>query len=204
MKRKVNECGEHTRPLWLCVPLISSLWEAVWGRDGAYYCYGTLRTPCEALFLGCLLCGQQHNRYKHSAQHLKRNHYPNKKTRQRLNEDHYFNMFSSWRSGTLSTFVVLHTFSSSSIPFPPTHIQRLLLHPSSLNLLFSQFYVLPYMFYTLFPPSPSLCVVSFLAVCVRNLVGGRHEEHSHVSQRELREMNEMTLHAFEKEGGKEQ
>ena len=24
MKRKVNECGEHAGPLWLCVSLISS------------------------------------------------------------------------------------------------------------------------------------------------------------------------------------
>ncbi len=63
------------------------------------------------------------------------------------------------------------------------------------------------MFYTVLPSSPSLslplCVVSFLAVCVRNLVGGRHEEHSLVSQRGLRGMNELTLHAREKEEGKE-
>lgn len=87
MERGVNECGESKGPLWLCVSLIRGWWEAVWGRDGAYYSYGTLRAPREAL-LGCLLCGQQYSRYKHSKQHMKENHYPNEKTQQILHGDH--------------------------------------------------------------------------------------------------------------------
>lgn len=106
MKRKVNECGEHAEPLWLCVSLISSWWEAVWGRDGAYYCYGTLRTVREAL-LGCLFCGQQYTRYKHGKQHLKGNHYssPKEKKRQQiLQRDHYFSMLSSWKEENVWNF----------------------------------------------------------------------------------------------------
>lgn len=76
---------------------------------------------------------------------------------------------------------------------------------STLQLESSILLVLSYMFYTLSPPpslSLSLCVVSSLAVCMRNLVGGRHEEHSHVSRRVLKE-KELTDSPRFREGGRE-
>lgn len=206
MKRRVNECGEIAGPLWLCVSLISSWWEAVWGRDGAYYSYGTLRTPCEAL-LGCLLCGQQYSRYKHSKQHMKGNHYPKKKKNNTtysaqgslvLYDDIKQN---EWKIVNFSC--AAHVFSSSLISFLLAHpnvyfsTSTLELESSFHSALCSSLYVLLQL---------SLYVVSFPADCVRNLVEGRHEERfsAEESQWELREMNELTLLTLEKPRGTEQ
>ncbi len=128
MKRQVNECGEHAGPLWLCVSLISSWWEAVWGRDGTYYCYGTLRTPCEAL-LGCPLCGQQYSRYKHSKQPLKGNHYPNRKNTAHSQRGSLVLYVIKLKEWDICNFSCATYFFSSSTPFPPTHQQHLLLPP---------------------------------------------------------------------------
>lgn len=143
MKREVNKCGEHAEPLRLGVSLISSWWEAVWGRDGAYYCYGTLRTPFEAV-LGCLLCGQQYSRYKHSKQHLKGNHY------QILKGDHSFHVIKlkDWDICNFSHatyFFSLDSFpshSSSASTSPPLQLESSIL---------SVLHVLSYTFHSLFP-----------------------------------------------------
>lgn len=138
MKRKVNECGESVGPLWLCVSLISGWWEAVWGRDGPYYCYGTLRTLCEAL-LDCLFCGQQYSRYKHRKQQLKGNNFSSPEKHNKFLMRIISFMLSSWKSGTYLAFlvppilflVVFNSFSSYTSSASP---------PSSLNLLFCQFF----------------------------------------------------------------
>lgn len=136
MKRKVNECGEHAEPLWLCVSLIRSWWEAVWGRDGAYYCYGTLRTVHEAL-LACLFCGQQYTRYKHCKQHSKGNHYSSPKEKKKYNKFCKgiitFLCYQAEKRRTFGTFLVPRIFSFSSYTFSATASP-----PSRLNLLFSQ------------------------------------------------------------------
>lgn len=196
MKRKVNECGEHAEPLWLCVSLIRSWWEAVWGRDGAYYCYGTLRTVHEAL-LACLFCGQQYTRYKHCKQHSKGNHYSSPKEKKNTTNSAkgslLFYVIKLKRGERLELFL-FHAY----FLFPPTRSQQLLLHPP--DWIFYSLRALCFFLYVLHSPpsfsisvSSSLSIVSFLGVCVRNLVGGRHEAHSLVSQRELRELNELTL-----------
>lgn len=158
MKRKVNECGEHTEPLWLCVSLISSWWEAVWGRDGAYYCYGTLRTVREAL-LGCLFCSQQYTRYKHGKQHSKGNHYSSpkekKKTTNSAKGSLLFYVIKLKRGERLELFL-FHAY----FLFPPTRPQQLLLHPP--DWIFYSLRALcffSYMFYALLPPSPSLSLL---------------------------------------------
>lgn len=139
--------------------------------------------------------------------HLKGNHYPNKKPQHILHLDHQFYVITmkEWDIFNLSCGTEFAPFSL--IPFPPKHLQYLLTLPPACIFYSLSSLCSSYMFYTLFPPFPSLslslCVVSFLTVCARNLVGGRHEEHSHVSQRELREMNKLTLLALEKVGGKE-
>ena len=189
MKRKVNECGERTGPLWLCVSLISSWWEAIWGRDGAYYCDGTLRTRCEALFV-CLVWGQQCSRYKHVRQHMKRNHYSTKEEK-KIHTRVWSNSRKGWTFATCSTHI-------SSIPLPPTHLCCIPLHPPDwvLCFLFALFFSICLTHSSLLLHlSLLLCLVSFLAVCVSNLVGGWHDEHSHVSRWELKGVSELTLHA---------
>lgn len=123
MKREVNECGECAGPLWLCVSLISNWWEAVWGRDGAYYCYGTLRTLWEAL-LCCLFCGQQCSRYKHSKQQLKGNQYSKKKPNRSCTGIISCKCYQAERVGHLELFSCHRYFSSSTLTL--LHILHLL------------------------------------------------------------------------------
>lgn len=157
MKRKVNECGEHAEPLWLCVSLIRSWWEAVWGRDGAYYCYGTLRTVHEAL-LACLFCGQQYTRYKHCKQHSKGNHYSSPKEKKNTTNSAkgslLFYVIKLKRGERLELFLfhayfhfLLHVLSNC---FSTLQIESSIL---------SELCVFSYMFYTLLPPSPSLSLL---------------------------------------------
>lgn len=159
MKRRVNECGEHAGPLRRCVSLISGWWEAVWGRDGAHYYYGTLRTPCEALFLAAFFSVNN----TAGKQRLKGNHYPNKKKNNKKTR-------ANSQRGSLVLYVILlnerdtRNFFLCHILFSPLVLQFLSPTPhifsvcvSTLQLessILSVLYVLSYMFCTLSPPLP--------------------------------------------------
>lgn len=85
-----------------------------------------------------------------------------------------FICYQAERVGHFQLFSCCILFIRSSIP--PLRI--FCIYFSTLQLessILSVLCVLSYMFYTLFPPSPSLSLplcVSFLAACVRILVGG--------------------------------
>lgn len=196
MKRKVNECGECAGPLWLCVSLISGWWEAIWGRDGTYYCYGTLRTLCEAVLV-CLVWGQQYSRYKQGKQHLKGNHYFTKKEKicRCIISRHQAEVVDG-------RFLLCH----ADFSFPPTHLHRILLHPPdwifySLSALCSFLYVrhrLPS-----FSISVSSFVPRFFSGTQNKLVGGWRDERSHESVR-VERSEWIDSPCLEEEGGKEQ